>query len=111
MVLTRSKNANKTKIDYDLNIFMQEVEDPFGNYYYDPTSWSIHVYEYEAGSHHEVAEPYMLTPEEIRALGLNNDSYFDGGDSWYGMDGYLKDYWDVMPDSIKLYLESFPKYK
>jgi hypothetical protein len=27
------------------------------------------------------------------------------------MEGYLKTYWNVIPDSLKMYLESFPKYK
>lgn len=108
----RNKNAGRTLIDYDLNIFMREEEDPrTGEWYYDPTSWMIHVYEVDGNGHHEVAEARSLTTEEIRALGVNNDEYFEGGDAWYGMSGYLKDYWDVMPDSLKMYLESFPKYK
>jgi hypothetical protein len=108
----RNKNAGKTEYDYDLNIFMRETEDPrTGEWYYDPTSWMIHVYTYEDHGHEEAGEARSLSAEEIRALGLNNDEYFDGGDHWYGMTGYLKDYWDVMPDSIKEYLESFPKYK
>lgn len=108
----RNKNAGRTLMDYDLNIYMQEEQDPkTEEYYYDPTSWSIHVYSYEGSGHEELAEPRRLTVEEIRALGLNNDSYFEGGDCWYGMSGYLSDYWNVMPDSIKEYLESFPKYK
>jgi hypothetical protein len=111
MVLTRSKNAGRTLIDYDLNIFMQEVEDHNGEWYYDPTSWMIHVYEYVPGQHVEVDVARPLTPEEIRSLGINNDSYFDGGDAWYGMAGYLHDYWTQIPDSLKMYLESFPKYK
>lgn len=107
----RSKNAGRTAIDYDLNIFMQDVEDPFGKFYYDPTSWMIHVYEVDGGGHHEASEARPLSIEEIRALGLNNDDYFSDGDAWYGMAGYLMDYWNVMPDSIKMYLEGFPKYK
>ena len=108
----RNKNAGKTEIDYDLNIFMREEEDPrTGEWYYDPTSWMIHVYEVDDKGHQEVNEARALTIEEIRSLGLNNDEYFEGGDAWYGMSGYLKEYWDVLPDSIKQYLESFPKYK
>jgi hypothetical protein len=108
----RNKNAGRTEIDYDLNIFMREEEDPrTGEWYYDPTSWMIHVYEVDDHGHHEVHEARALTIEEIRSLGLNNDEYFEGGDAWYGMSGYLKEYWDVLPDSIKQYLESFPKYK
>ena len=110
--LLRNKNAGRTLVDYDLNIFMQEVQDPkTQQWYYDPTSWSIHVYTYEGAGHEELAEPYSLSIDEIRALGLNNDEYFKDGDCWYGMQGYLQDYWNVMPDSIKMYLEGFPKYK
>ncbi len=110
--MLRNKNAGRTEIDYDLNIFMQEVEDPrTGEWYYDPTTWMIHVYEVDDNGHHEVHEARVLTLEEIRSLGLNNDEYFEGGDAWYGMSGYLKEYWEVIPDSIKQYLESFPKYK
>lgn len=109
--LLRNKNAGRTAYDYDLNIFMQEVEDHEGNWYYDPTSWMMHVYSVDGNGHHEVDVPRALTVEEIRSLGLNNDSYFSDGDSWYGMQGYLKDYWKVIPDSLKEYLEGFPKYK
>jgi hypothetical protein len=107
----RSNSADKIKIDYDLNIFMEEVQDNIGRWYYDPTSWRIHVYEVDDHGHQEVAESRQLTVEEIRSLALNNDPYFSGGDAWYGMYGYLKEYWNAMPDSIKQYLESFPKYK
>lgn len=56
-------------IDYDLNIFMKEVEDPnTEEYYYDPTSWMVHVYAVDGAGHHEVADPYPLSPEEIRSL-------------------------------------------
>lgn len=109
--MPRSKNAGRELIDYDLNIFMEEIEDNTGQWYYDPTSWKVHVYEVDGAGHHEVAEARPLSIEEIRALALNNDSYFEDGDSWYGMAGYLADYWNIMPDSLKMYLESFPKYK
>jgi hypothetical protein len=109
--LLRNKNAGRELVDYDLNIFMDEIEDRNGDWHYDPTSWKLHVYKYEAGGHQEVDQPYELAPEEIRALGLNSDEYFEGGDAWYGMQGYLQDYWEIIPDTIKAYLESFPKYK
>lgn len=106
------KKTNKTMIDYDLNIFMQEIQDPnTEEYYYDPTSWSIHVYKVDGQGHQEVDVPRFLTPEEIRALALNNDEYFEGGDCWYGLYGYLKDYEHIMPDSVKQYLNSFPIYE
>jgi len=105
-------SAESVFIDYDLNIFMKEVEDPnTEEYYYDPTSWMVHVYAVDGAGHHEVADPYPLSPEEIRSLGLNNDEYFEGGDCWYGMYGYLNDYSKMMPESLLAYLSSFPKYK
>jgi hypothetical protein len=90
---------------------MQDIEDHEGNWYYDPTSWTMHVYHVDRSGHHEVDIPRELTVSEIRSLGLNNDPYFKEGDCWYGMEGYLKTYWNVIPDSLKMYLESFPKYK
>jgi len=111
LTLLRNKNKNKKLIDYDLNIFMEEREDHNGEWYYDPTSWSIHVYKVDGNGHQEVDAPLRLTVEEIRSIGINNDSYFEDGDSWYGMYGYLNDYWEILPDTIKQYLESFPKYE
>jgi hypothetical protein len=111
-MLTLFRKKAKTMIDYDLNIFMQEIQDPMTDeWYYDPTSWHVHVYKVDGAGHQEVADARPMTPEEIRALGLNNDPYFDGGDAWYGMYGYLQDYASIMPNTIKDYLESFPVYE
>lgn len=115
--LTRNKNANKTKIDYDLNVFQQEFlaeNSDTGEMEYDYAGpWYIHVYEYlETGGHRELQDPFALTSEEASALCLGQEgTYFDYPDSWYGMDGFLSDYWDCLSDRIKQYLESFPKYR
>jgi len=99
------------KFDYDLNIFIPEEIDQNDKSYWDPANWFIHVYKVEGGAHDYADEARRLTQEEIISLGLNHDEYFTDVDSWYGYDGFLKDYWTKMPDSLKLYLESFPKYK
>jgi hypothetical protein len=96
--------------DLDLNIFMREIENPrTGEFYYDPTSWMVHVYECSSGNHVEAGEAHALTAEEIRSLALNDDEYFEGGDAWYGMDAFLNDYADLIPDSLSKYLNSFYK--
>ena len=98
------------EFDYDLNIFMTELQDPTTEeWYYDPTSWKVHVYDCMSGNHVEADDARELTVEEIRSLGLNHDKYFEGGDAWYGMDGFLVDYADKIPDSLSTYLNSFYK--
>ena len=115
--MTRNQNKDKTKIDYDLNVFQQEFlsEDAdTGEMEYDYAGpWYIHVYKYQAhGGHVEVSEPFALTDSEAGALCLGQEgTYFDYPDSWYGMDGFLKDYWDCLSDRVRQYLESFPKYE
>lgn len=109
----RNKNAGREAIDYDLNIFCPEQWDEVDqDSYYDPTSWYIHVYKYVTPSgHQEVGEPFKLSQREIEDLCLGKEgTYFDDYDSWYGMDGFLKDYWDCLSDRIKQFLEGHPKY-
>jgi hypothetical protein len=110
--MTRNKNAGKTLIDYDLNIFSPEQLDADGESYYSPTEWFIHVYEYQPqGGHQELAEPFKLTQREIEDLCLGKEgTYFDEMDSWYGLYGFINDYKDCLSDRIWQYLESFPKY-
>lgn len=108
----RNKNHWKTKIDYDLNIFIPEELDAGGESYWDPAGWMIHVYQYSnTGGHAEWDDPISLTAEEIRSLGLNQDPYFkDDVDSWYGLDGFRLEYWHKMSDRLKQYFDSLPKY-
>jgi hypothetical protein len=103
-------SMNKTKIDYDLNIFIPEELDKHDNSVWDHTKWMIHVYIVQGNTHAEADEPFHLTIEDIDALGLNSDPYFTDVDSWYGHEGFIKDYWGKMTDRVKEYLESFPKY-
>lgn len=108
----RNKNRNKTRIDWDLNIYMpEEYDESADEYYHDPTSWRIHVYICNKHGQEEWDEPFQLTCEEIRALGLNRDEYFSNEvDVWYGLDGFKLDYWDKMSDRLKMYFEALPIY-
>ena len=110
--MTRNKNADKTLIEWDLNIYMpEEWDEEADDSYYDPASWKIHVYAYRDHDHNEWDDPIALTAEEIKALGLNRDSYFkDEVDVWYGLEGFRKDYWSKMSDRLKEYFDRLPKY-
>lgn len=109
-VIRRNKNAGKTLIDYDLNIYMPEELDAGGNSYWDPASWRIHVYIVDGHGHEEWDDPIRLTADEIVQLGLNQDEAFSDVDSWYGLDGFRMDYWDKMSDRLKMYFDNLPKY-
>jgi hypothetical protein len=109
--IVRNKNANKTKIDWDLNIFMPEELDSIGNSYWDPASWKIHVYAYHDKTKDEWDEPIDLTAEEIVSLGFNRDEYFRGQtDTWYVLEQFRLEYWDKMSDRLKMYFEKLPRY-
>lgn len=109
-VIRRNKNAGKSLIDYDLNIYMPEDLDQAGQSYYDPANWRIHLYYVtEAGPREWGDDPIQLTAEEIISLGLNRDGAFDA-DSWYGLDGFRLEYWDKMSDRLKKYFDELPKY-
>lgn len=107
----RNKNAGKTLIDYDLNIYMPEELDEGGESYWDPASWRIQVYLYTDNGHQEWDEPIYLTAEEIVRLGFNRDEYFiNETDTWYGLDGFRFEYWSKMSDRLKEYFDRLPKY-
>jgi hypothetical protein len=73
--------------------------------------WYLHVYDYNDGAHEEVSVPYLLTAEESFAMNFVEAGDIDEGlDGWMSMDYLLQEYWSVMSDRIKEYLESFPKY-
>ena len=110
--MIRNKNAGKTLIDWDLNIFMPEEWDIVADdSYYDPASWKIHVYAYRDRDHNEWDDPIDLTAEEIQSIGLNRDEYFkDEVDVWYGLEGFRKDYWSKLSDRLKEYFDRLPKY-
>lgn len=111
----RNKNADKTLIDWDLNIYMPEELDEGGESYWDPASWRIQVYiatdPRHGYGHDEWDDPIVLTAEEIQSIGFNRDSYFrDEVDVWYGLDGFRWEYWSKMSDRLKLYFDGLPKY-
>jgi len=110
--MTRNKNAGKTLIDWDLNIYMPEEWDvEQDDSYYDPASWKIQVYAYRDQDHNEWDDPIELTAEEIRSIGFNRDDYFkDEVDVWYGLAGFRKDYWHKLSDRLKMYFDRLPKY-
>lgn len=108
----RNKNAGKTLIDWDLNIFIPELYDEEkDDSFYDPASWKIHVYAYHDKDHTEWDDPIELTASEIRKLGLNRDPYFkDEVDVWYGLQGFKFEYWSLLSDRLKEYFDRLPKY-
>ena len=110
--MIRNKNAGKTLIDWDLNIFMpEEWDEEKDDSYYDPASWMIHLYAHRDNDHNEWDDPIGLTAEEIQSLGLNRDPYFkDEVDVWYGLAGFRKDYWSKLSDRLKEYFDRLPKY-
>ena len=107
--LTRNKNKDKTEIVYDLNIYQLEQLDADGEYRH-MGPWYIHVYEYDNGNIEEVTAPIEVTLEEYNSL-IANDPYFDEVDVWYGLEGFLKDKWDLLDDRLKMVFECLPKYK
>ena len=108
----------KPEIDYDLNIFRQEVEVPDESLvdpsegtvweYRDP--WYLHIYEVDGAGHHEVSEAYELTPEESKVLQLGT-GYFEGDDCWYGLEGFLKDYEHQISDRLWDIFNALPTSK
>lgn len=108
--LTRNKNKDKTKIDYDLNIYQLEQLDADGEHrFFGP--WYIHVYEVAENNIEEVTVPIELTPIEYYSL-IASDSYFDDEvDTWYGLEGFVFEKWDMLSDRLKMIFECLPKYR
>lgn len=113
MIALRNKNAGKTLVDWDLNIFIPEsYNEETEEYYFDPSAWVIHVYRFMGNTHIEHDKPLALTAGEIQSLMLNGDEYFkDETDVWYGLVGFREKYWHKMSDRLKLYFDSLPKYE
>lgn len=96
-------------LDYDLNIFRQEVEQADGQYAYaDP--WYLDIYVVDGAGHQQLGEPYELTPEETKVLQLGT-GYFTDDDSWYGLDGFLKDYEHQISDRLWDIFNALPTHK
>ena len=89
------------EVDWDLNIYKDPSE--------ETEFWFIAPYVYDKGSSSEYGESFMLTKAESFAL-THKDDYFTEDDVWYGMKGFLFDYWDHLSDRVKFLLESLPKY-
>lgn len=107
----RNKNAHKTKIVWDLNIFQPDYYDEANqNTYYLEHEWYIDPYIYKDGNIEQYSEPRELSLEDIKTLELNNRTKWDS-DSWYGLEGFLEEYWDTMSDKLKSYLEKLPRYE
>lgn len=90
----------ETLLDYDLNIFRQEVEQDGKWVYADP--WFIEIYlvitEGNAVDKREVGL-IELTPEESAKLQLGS-GYFNEDDCWYGFDGFIEDYEHQISDRL-----------
>ena len=112
MLARRNKNAHKTLIEYDVNVYvLEEYNHDTMESYWDETKWYLHVYNYNHGDHMEVSTPYLLTAEESFAMNFVERDDIDAGlDGWMSMDYLLEEYRDVMSDRIREYLEGFPKY-
>ena len=109
----RNKNASKTPIEYDINVYVrEEYNAETGESYWNEDQWYLHVYDYNNGDSIEVGTPFLLTKEETFAMNfLGMDDIDESLDGWMGMSYMLENYWGQMSDRIREYLESFPKYK
>lgn len=101
IILHRPRSNGKEQIDWDLNIYKDPSE--------ETDFWFIAPYVYDKGNSSEYGEHFMLTMSEMFLIKLK-DNYFDEDDVWYGMRGFLFDYWDHLSDRLRFILESLPKY-
>lgn len=108
--MTRNKNAGRQLVDYDLNIFQEEMLNDDGDYEHIGP-WHIHIYVCENNGHQELGVPIELTHDEYLDL-IKYDPYFkDEVDTWYGLDGFRRDKWEAMSDRLKAIFDGLPKYK
>ena len=108
----RNKNRGKVRIDYDVNVYVREEVGEHGDSYWNQDRWYLHVYDYNNGNPEEVSNPYLLTKEESFAMNFLQRNDIDAGlDGWMSMEYLMSNYWDVMSDRVKEYLEGFPKYR
>ena len=107
----RNKNFGKTKIEYDVNVYVRE-EYRDGESYWNTNNWYLHVYDYDNGQNpFEVSEPFLLTREEAFAMNFMETGDIDGGlDGWMSMEYLIENYRAQMSDRVLEYLERFPKY-
>lgn len=89
--------------DYDLNIFhSEELNEATGNWEYTD-QWYMDIYEHLGGNQEHVSGPYRLTAEERDAFDLGNHEKWDD-DSWYGLEGFLKDFkGNISPTLLEIF--------
>ena len=110
----RNKNAHKTPIEYDVNVYvLEEYSQDTGESYWNTDQWYLHVYNYDDGRNpFEVGTPFLLTKEEAFAMNFGGTGDIDDSlDGWMDMGYMMQEYRHLMSDRILQYLESFPKYK
>lgn len=111
--LVRNKNAGKTRIEYDVNVYVREDYNPdTKESTWNTEQWYLHLYDYNNGDHFEVSGPYLLTKGESYAMNFVEMDDIDAGlDGFMSLDHLMFNYRDQMSDRVLEYLESFPKYK
>ena len=120
----RNKNAHKTPIDWDLNVFCPE-QWYGGESYWDSDLWKINarIYMEDNPEVNYIDTDYDITllPKEAEAIGLKGfadqeeapifDDWLDQSLDGFISLGYFKNmYWDKCSDRIKEYLDSLPLY-
>ena len=119
----RNKNAHKTPIDWDLNVFCPE-QWYGGETSWDTDLWKINARIYTVGGEEKLIDTnydITLLPKEAYAIGLKR--FADWGidpdlDGWLdqSLDGFIslqyfkQLYWDKCSDRVKEYLDSLPLY-
>jgi hypothetical protein len=111
--MKRNKNASKTLIDYDINIFVrEEYSAETMESYWNTDQWYLHVYDYNDGDPIEVSSPFLLTKAESFSMNFVERGDVDEGlDGWASLGYLLENYREEMGDRVLEYLESFPKYR
>lgn len=110
-VTVKKENTVSNSYDYDLNIFQQELisENEWGDLSFEYGGpWYIDIYNVLGSGHTHVLGPIELTKQEARLLDLGR-GYFDEGDCWYGLDGFLKDYQDYISPRLIEIFEKLPR--
>ena len=120
----RNKNAHKTPIDWDLNVFCPE-QWYGGDSFWDHDLWKINarIYMEDHPETNYIDTDYNITllTKEAEVLGFKR--FADDGvsadlDGWLdqGLDGFISleyfksIYWDLCSDRVKEYLDTLPRY-
>ena len=120
----RNKNAHKTPIDWDLNVFCPE-QWYGGDAFWDHDLWRINarIYMEDNPNTNYIDTDYDITllPKEAEAIGLKPfadqeeepifDDWLDQSlDGFISLEYFKKLYWDNCSDRVKEYLDSLPLY-